>query len=194
MRLNRNTINKIKHEIWTLQRKVPKNVFKKWPIYIYLQSIHIEQPEYVCKEVTQFTIWFKMHKFFNGFYKSSHILAKTYNRTMRHTTGSTAKERKYTFKINGDDTGTFEICWHFVVLLWWLGCCRHVFTVVLWLTSFFLSHGLTLCSIWNALRDLVPLAQFKKREKHQWRSFTFSACNFTKSNNPPRVFFKFFKL
>ena len=26
----------------------------------------------------------------------------------------------------------------------------------------------------RALRDLVPFAQFKKREKHQWRSVTFS--------------------
>ena len=25
-----------------------------------------------------------------------------------------------------------------------------------------------------ALRDLVPFAQFKKREKHLWRSVTFS--------------------
>ena len=50
---------------------------------------------------------------------------------MRHTTGSTAKEQKYTFKINGNDTGTFKICWHFVVLLWWLGGCRHIFTAVL---------------------------------------------------------------
>ena len=28
--------------------------------------------------------------------------------------------------------------------------------------------------ICDALRDLVPLAQFKKREKHSWRSATFS--------------------
>ena len=37
----------------------------------------------------------------------------------------------------------------------------------------------------DALRDLVPFVQFKKREKHPWRSVTFSkvlgfACNFTK--------------
>ena len=25
----------------------------------------------------------------------------------------------------------------------------------------------------DALRDLVPFAQFKKREKHNWRSVTF---------------------
>ena len=35
--------------------------------------------------------------------------------------------------------------------------------------------------ICGALRDLVPCAQFKKREKHSWRSVTVSsACNFTK--------------
>ena len=28
--------------------------------------------------------------------------------------------------------------------------------------------------ICDALRDLVPFAQFKKREKHPWRSATFS--------------------
>ena len=49
------------------------------------------------------------------------------------------------------------------------------------------------------LRDLVPFVQFKKREEHAWRSATFStvagsACDFTKSNTPPWVFFKFLKL
>ena len=28
-------------------------------------------------------------------------------------------------------------------------------------------------NIWNALRNLVPFIQFKKREKHPWRSVTF---------------------
>ena len=28
--------------------------------------------------------------------------------------------------------------------------------------------------ICDALRDLLPFIQFKKREKHPWRSFTFS--------------------
>ena len=27
--------------------------------------------------------------------------------------------------------------------------------------------------IWDALRNLVPFAQYKKREKHPWRSVTF---------------------
>ena len=39
------------------------------------------------------------------------------------------------------------------------------------------------------------MCTFKKREKHPWRSVTFSkveACNFTKSNTPPWVFFTFF--
>ena len=36
----------------------------------------------------------------------------------------------------------------------------------------------------------------KQREKHAWWSVTFSkvACNFTKSNTPPWMFFMFFKL
>ena len=29
-------------------------------------------------------------------------------------------------------------------------------------------------TIWEALHDLVPFAQFKKREKHPWMSVTFS--------------------
>ena len=41
----------------------------------------------------------------------------------------------------------------------------------------------------GALRDLLAFAQFKKHEKHPWRSVTF-----TKSNTPPWVFFMFFKL
>ena len=29
-------------------------------------------------------------------------------------------------------------------------------------------------NIYDALRDLVPFVQFKKREKHSWRSDTFN--------------------
>ena len=43
--------------------------------------------------------------------------------------------------------------------------------------------------ICDALRDLVPFVQFKKREKHLWRSVTF-----TKINTPPWMFLTFFKL
>ena len=45
------------------------------------------------------------------------------------------------------------------------------------------------------LSDLVPFVQFKKREKHPWRSVNFSkaACNFIKINTPPWVFFTVFK-
>ena len=35
---------------------------------------------------------------------------------------------------------------------------------------------------YGALRDLVPFVQFKKHEKHPWRSVNFTACNFTKIN------------
>ena len=46
----------------------------------------------------------------------------------------------------------------------------------------------TICVIWS------HLYKKKKREKNPWGSVTFSkACNFTKSNNPPWVFFKFLK-
>ena len=32
-------------------------------------------------------------------------------------------------------------------------------------------------SICDALRDLVPFVQFKKREKHPWRGVTFRKVN-----------------
>ena len=47
------------------------------------------------------------------------------------------------------------------------------------------------------MRNLVPFEWFKKREKHPWRSVTFSkvaaceACNLTKSNTPPWSFSRF---
>ena len=41
----------------------------------------------------------------------------------------------------------------------------------------------------DALRNLVPFGQFKKRKKRPWRSVTF-----TKSNTPPWVFFTCFEL
>ena len=48
--------------------------------------------------------------------------------------------------------------------------------------------------ICHALLDLVPFVQFKTCEKQPWRSAKLLACNFTKSNTPPWVFFTFFKL
>ena len=35
-------------------------------------------------------------------------------------------------------------------------------------------------NIWDALRDLVPFVQFKKREKHPWRNVTFKPVTFLK--------------
>ena len=47
----------------------------------------------------------------------------------------------------------------------------------------------------DALCDLVPFVQFKKREKHLWRSVNFSkVARFTEINTPPWMFFTFFKL
>ena len=37
--------------------------------------------------------------------------------------------------------------------------------------SYYHAHKLHIC---DALRDLVPFLQLKKREKHPWRSVTFS--------------------
>ena len=52
------------------------------------------------------------------------------------------------------------------------------------------------------MRNLVPFVQLKRREKHPWRSVTFSKAvdlrlkpaTFTYSNTPPWVLFMFFKL
>ena len=42
------------------------------------------------------------------------------------------------------------------------------------------------------LLDLVLFIQFKKREKHPWRSVNFSkVAGFTNINTPPRVFSRF---
>ena len=43
----------------------------------------------------------------------------------------------------------------------------------------------------DALHDLVPFVQFKKNVKNTHEA---EACNFTKSNTPPWLFFMFFKL
>ena len=45
----------------------------------------------------------------------------------------------------------------------------------------------------DALGDLVPFVQFKKREKHPWGSVNFSKVAGLK-DTPPWVFFTFFKL
>ena len=50
----------------------------------------------------------------------------------------------------------------------------------------------------DAMRNLVPFAQFKKRENTHGRVLLSvklqpKACNFTKSNTPPWVFFTLLK-
>ena len=41
------------------------------------------------------------------------------------------------------------------------------------------SNTFYLFLIYDVLRDLVPFIQFKKREKHPWRSVTFSKSSST---------------
>ena len=55
---------------------------------------------------------------------------------------------------------------------------------------------MTVCDV---LRDLIPFVQFKKRENTHGGALLLvklhaEVCNFTKSNTPPWVFFKFLKL
>ena len=52
---------------------------------------------------------------------------------------------------------------------------------------------MTVCDV---LRDLIPFVQFKKRENTHGGALLLvklhaEVCNFTKSNTPPWVFFKF---
>ena len=54
----------------------------------------------------------------------------------------------------------------------------------------------TICGV---LRDLVLYAQFKKHEKHPWKSLILaklqaSASKFAKISTPPWLIFTFFKL
>ena len=42
------------------------------------------------------------------------------------------------------------------------------------LSSIFTEKVVVKLLIYDALRNLVPFAQFEKREKHPWRSATFS--------------------
>ena len=59
---------------------------------------------------------------------------------------------------------------------------------------------LQISNICDALRDLVPFVQFKKSEKHPWRSVTFSKVAVKKSATLLKVtirhgcFSRFFKL
>ena len=49
--------------------------------------------------------------------------------------------------------------------------------------------------IWDALRDLAPIEQSTKREKHPWSSVLFSkVTGIANSNAPPWVLFTFFRL
>ena len=89
--------------------------------------------------------------------------------------------------------------------LMWLDCMLKLLNgrLYLFVEKIFFLYGFKsyrnsrkLCDV---LPDLVPFVQYKKRKKHPWRSVTFTkvaglACNFTKSNILPWVFFTFFKL
>ena len=50
----------------------------------------------------------------------------------------------------------------------------------------------SVCVKFDALCDLVPFVQFRKREKHPWRSVNFNKVGYL--GIPPWVFFTFFKL
>ena len=60
------------------------------------------------------------------------------------------------------------------------------------------NHGNHKIHSCDALPNLASFVQFKKREKHSWRSVNFSkvagcSLRFAKINTPPWVFFTFFK-
>ena len=57
-----------------------------------------------------------------------------------------------------------------------------------------LEYGFSLTLICDALRDLVPFAQFKICRSVTLIKLQVEACNFIKSNTPSWVFFTFLKL
>ena len=75
-------------------------------------------------------------------------------------------------------------------------CLKHDLLVAKLHTFCFFTNLLESCLICDALHNFEPCAQFTKREKHPWRRVSLKpeACNFTKNNTPPWVFFTFFKL
>ena len=83
----------------------------------------------------------------------------------------------------------------------WLEMCESLTSPVtkLWRTMLKnLSYVMSLCNgircMWCCFVIWYHLYNFKKWEKHPWRSCTFRACNFSKGNTPPRMFFTFLKL
>ena len=109
----------------------------------------------------------------------------------------------YTFKMNSSVDKLREIfqwkkisymlkCWEMCYIFWWFIILAFRSSIIICCYGLFFTYVVR-CAIW------VPFVQFKKREKHLWRSVNFSkvaglACNFTKINTPPWVFFTFFKL
>ena len=97
----------------------------------------------------------------------------------------------------------FYVLW--ICLAMCLFYLKRVFCVhFLWRGSFFSLFAVSVVSdrqsMYGALRDLVPFVQYKKSEKHPWRSFTlkvtllhgcfsrFSSCtNGTKSRKASRI-------
>ena len=97
----------------------------------------------------------------------------------------------------------FYVLW--ICLAMCLFYLKRVFCVhFLWRGSFFSLFAVSVVSdrqsMYGALRDLVPFVQYKKREKHPWRSVNFSkvafhgcfscflnSTNGTKSRNAPHI-------
>ena len=77
---------------------------------------------------------------------------------------------------------TISFLWtcFFVDFHWLLGSPT-TFLLLTWQNSFWFSIFYVLFSkIFDALRNLLPFVQFKKREKHPWRSVTLNCTNGTK--------------
>ena len=99
------------------------------------------------------------------------------------------------FQVNNKDTRTTSLKFNNKETGVFIDNFEHISH--LFLLFFLINFG----HICDALRDLVPFVQFKKREKRPWRRVTFSKAyfkqvyfkftlsNFTKSNTPPWVFF-----
>ena len=76
------------------------------------------------------------------------------------------------------------------------GCCVKAISLSIFTKYCIQNNWIHIC---DALSNLVPSVQFKKREKHLWRSVNFNkvagfSLQLTKINTPPWVLFTYFKL
>ena len=130
-------------------------------------------------------------------------MQKTLKKRIKQTRKILKNEEKERWRIQGKSNNNKHL-WFFLLYKTLYFVRKHNLKKVVYTITFYLQF---LCVagylkrsndtsklICYRLRDLVSFVQFKQREIHPWRSVNFLACNFTKINTLPWVFFTFFKL